>query len=216
MKNETSSSCKTPREPRTGSLVGEGKRAEIFGDGIWCSFSFRASTPLESGRSEAPQDPKNFLPRWYQAHYRLVQHSTAFSGCSICKSSLIPVSVLIRFKSLALAIPSSSPSKGTGFTLKSRNRPIKDVHELDLGELAAATVACAARPDSLGFWCFNFTLLAIRYDSNVHSKHSSFVQHGKYIVLLFRVLFVIIFVYLDLVEDCELEWGETIFASVSV
>ena len=55
--------------------------------------------------------------------YRLLHSNTAFSGCSICKSSLIPVSILICSNSLALAIPSSSPFNGTGLTLKSRNSP---------------------------------------------------------------------------------------------
>ena len=55
--------------------------------------------------------------------YRLLHFRTAFSGCSICRSSLIPVSIRIWSSSLARAILTSSPSKGTGSTLKWRNSP---------------------------------------------------------------------------------------------
>ena len=58
-------------------------------------------------------------------YYRRFHSSNALSGCSICKSSLIPVSILIWFNSLALAILSSSPFKGTGLTLKSRKSPTR-------------------------------------------------------------------------------------------
>lgn len=109
-----------PCKGRIPGIVGKsgykGLERGVMNENIWGATQAVTSSEepvyVESIRIPGP------VPR-----YRLLHRNTARSGCSICKSSLIPVSILICSNSLALALPSSSPFMATGFTLKSRNSP---------------------------------------------------------------------------------------------